>query len=330
MMFDFVGVLILVVLLALFAFLFVRSWGSKRIWLKALGSFFAGLLTLAVLLVLVVALIGYYKLNAPQPNPVSNLKAGGTPEQVARIGRYASLCAGCHSTAGKLPVDGSKDNFGVDPRGGPSLGVIYPPNLTPAGPLKDWSDGEIVRAIREGVHKNGRALIIMPSESFRNISDADIQALVAFLRSQPPTPHDTPENNIALFGAILIGAGVAPLQTNQPAITQPITAPPAGPTLEYGKYVVSWAGCRSCHGQDLAGGTPGGFEPAGPNLTAVVPKWSEADFMKAIRTGVTPEGKALDPDQMPWREYSTAFNEDDLKAVYAFLKTLAPIIKPAK
>lgn len=328
MIFDFVGVLIVVVLLALFAFLFVRSWGSKRAWLKWIGSFLTGLLTLLCTLVLVVALIGFYKLNAPQPNAVSNLKAGGTPEQVARIGRYATLCAGCHSTAGKPPFDGSKDNFGTDPSGGPSLGVITPPNLTPAGPLKDWTDGEIIRAIREGVHKNGRALIIMPSEAFHGLGDADVQALVAFLRSQPPTSHDTPETNISLFGAILIGAGVAPLQTNQAPITQPIASVPPGTTLEYGKYVVSWSGCRDCHGADLTGGTPGGFAPAGPNLTVLIPKWTEAEFFKSIRDGVDPTGKALDPDQMPWRDYSASFNDDDLKAIYAYLKTLTPIVKP--
>jgi amino acid transporter len=86
MMFDFVGVLFVVVLIALFAFLFLRAWGSKRAWLKWLGSFLAALLTVVCTLVLILALIGFYKLNALQPNPVSNLKAGGSPEQFARAG----------------------------------------------------------------------------------------------------------------------------------------------------------------------------------------------------------------------------------------------------
>ncbi len=327
MMFDFVGVLILVVLIALFAFLFVRAWGSKRAWLKWLGSFLAGLLTLLCTLVLVAALIGFYKLNAPQPNPPSNLKAGGSPEQLARAGRWATLCSGCHSTQGKLPLDGSKDNFFSGPDA-PPFGTLYPPNLTPAGPLKDWSDGEIVRAIREGIHKNGRPLVIMPADAFHNMSDADVQAVVAFLRSQPAVQHATPENNLSIVGAIIIATG-APLQTNQSPITQPIVAPAPGVTVEYGKYLVSIMGCHSCHGTDLAGGTPGFGPPPGPNLTAIVPKWSEADFLKTLHTGVDPTGKTLS-NEMPWKEYAATLTDDEFKAIFAYLKGLQPIVKPAK
>lgn len=325
MMFDFVGVLILVVLIAIFAFLFLRSWGSKRTWLKWLGLIVTGLLTLVFVLVLGLSLVGFSKLNASQSNPVSNLKAGGSPEQLARTARWANLCSGCHSTEAKLPLDGSKDNFFSGPDS-PPFGTLYPPNLTPAGPLKDWSDGEIIRAIREGVHKNGRALVIMPADSFHNMSDADVQALVAYLRSQPAIQHNTPENNLSIVGAILIATG-APLQTNQTPITQPIVAPAPGVTAEYGKYLVSVMGCQSCHGTDLAGGTPGFGPPPGPNLTAIVPKWSEADFLKALHTGVDPTGKTLS-SEMPWKEYSATLNDDEFKAMFVYLKGLPTIVKP--
>lgn len=328
-MFDFVGVLVLVVLVALFGFLAFRSSGSKRALLKWLGLILSGLLTLVFLLALVLALVGYSKLNARPGNPVSNLKAGGTPEQIARVGRWVNLCSGCHSTAQKLPLDGSKDNFFAGP-GAPPIGVVQPPNLTPAGPLKNWSDGEIVRAIREGIHKDGRPLIIMPSEIFHNMSDADVQALVTVLRNQPPVQHDTGDTFFNVIGAIFVATG-APFQTNQATITQPIVAPAAGVTPEYGKYMVDVLGCRACHGTDLAGGEaqPDG-SPPGPNLTAIVPKWSEADFMKTIRTGTDPTGKILDPEQMPWKEYSAAFTDDELKAVFAYLKGLKLIDKSAK
>ncbi len=328
MMFDFVGVLGLLVLLALFGFLFLRSWGSKRAWLKWLGVVLAGILTLLFTLVLVVALIGFYKLNASPGNPVSSLKAGGSPEQLARAGRWATLCSGCHSTQAKLPLDGSKDNFFSGPDA-PPFGTLYPPNLTPAGSLKDWSDGEIIRAIREGIHKNGRPLVIMPADAFHNLSDADVQALVAFLRSQPAVQHETPEINVSVIGAIIIATG-APLQTNQPPITQPIVAPAPGVTVEYGKYLVSVMGCQSCHGTDLAGGTPGFGPPPGPNLTAIVPKWSEADFFKALKTGVDPTGKEIKGDLMPWKEYAATLTDDEFKAIFAYLKGLPPIVKPAK
>jgi len=328
--FDFVGVLVLVVLVALFGFLAFRAWGSKRAWLKWLGLVLSGLLTVIFLLVLVLALVGFAKLNAPQPNPVSNLKAQGTPEQVASMGRKANLCSGCHSTQAKLPLDGAKEGFfsGSD---GPPFGMVQPPNLTPGGPLKDWTDGEIIRAIREGIHKNGRALVVMPSEVFHNMSDADVQALVAYLRSQPTVNHPTADTNLSVVAAIMVAAGIAPLQSNQPPITQPIVAPPAAVNPEYGKYLVSIMGCQACHGSDLAGGTPNpqGI-PVGPNLTVIVPKWSEADFLKTIKTGVDPSGKSLNPDEMPWKELSVALTDDELKAIFAQLKGLKPIDKSVK
>lgn len=105
-----------------------------------------------------------------------------------------------------------------------------------------------------------------------------------------------------------------------------MVAPPEGATADYGKYLVSVIGCRACHGQDLAGGKPSGFgPPAGLNLTALAPKWSEADFVKTIRTGVDPTGHSLNPDAMPWKEVSTFGTDDDLKAIYAYLHALTPI-----
>jgi mono/diheme cytochrome c family protein len=175
----------------------------------------------------------------------------------------------------------------------------------------------------------------MPSEEFHNLSDADVQSIVAYLRSQPATPNkpqnDTPSNSLNLLGAIFVGAGLFPTSA-QPPITQPVVAPPEGTSAAYGKYLVDNIGCRSCHGPDLAGGTPGGFgPPPGPNLTQLVPKWSEADFVNTIRTGVDPTGHALNPDAMPWKEYAAFATDDDLKAIYAYVHGLTPIDKrPAK
>lgn len=316
-MFDFVGVGVLIVLIVLFGWLASRAWRSKRRILKWVGVVVAGLLTLVLTLALVVALIGFYQLNAAHNNPVANVKVAGTPAQIARGERFAQLCAGCHATTEKPPLVGGP-NFGAD---SPPLGTLYPPNLTPTH-LKDWSDGEILRAVREGVHKSGRSLIIMPAELFHNISDADAQSIVAYLRAQSPAVPDTPPTNINVIGALIVGTG-APLLAAQAPIAQAMTTPPVG-TTEYGQYLVSVVGCRSCHGDNLAGGTPGFGPPPGPNLTTIVPKWSEAEFFNAIRNGVDPKGAKIS-DEMPWKSISAFATDDDLKAMYAYLKTLTPI-----
>src|SRR5262249_51210123 len=157
--------------------------------------------------------------------------------------------------------------------GGPPMGTLYAPNLTPAGEIRDWTDGEIIRAIREGIHKSGRALIIMPSENFKNMSDADVQAVVAYLRSQPASGTASPPARLSILAAAFIGVGMFPTAA-QPAITAPIVAPAEGRTPEYGKYLVSVLGCTTCHGENLGGRKPGMGPPAGPNLTMIVPKWS--------------------------------------------------------
>ena len=331
-MFDIVGVLVLVVLAALFGWLATRAWRARNAILKWVGVVLSGLLTLVFSLLLVVGLVGFYRLNQNynSSHPAPDVTVALTAENIARGEKFANFCAGCHSPIQQLPLTGL--NF-LDPaEGGPPAGTLYAPNLTPAGEIAEWSDGEVMRAIREGVHKSGRSLLIMPSETFHDLSDADAQAIVAYLRSQPATGERSPDTRLNTVGAILLTA-VVPALTVQPHITQPIIAPPEGPTAEYGEYLVSNLGCRVCHGENLAGGTGGGgaFEPpAGPNLTAIVPQWSEEEFVTFFRTGVDPTGRNIDPEQMPWKVFSGFATDEDLKAIYAYLHGLTPVEGPAQ
>ncbi len=308
----------------IFAVLLFLALRIRRPPLKWIGVVVAGLLTLVFGVATVLGVIAIAKLNSTQPNPVSNIKASTSPQDIARAQRLAILCGDCHSSNGTAVLDGSKESTIPD-----MLATIYAPNLTPGGDLKNWSDGQIARAIREGVDDEGKPLFIMPSEAFHSMSDADVAAFVGYLRSMPAVNHDTPPKAIAPLGLLLLGAGQVPSAV-QPPITQPIVGAPEGVTLEYGKYLTDTVGCRDCHGADLAGGTPGGNgPPPGPNLTVLVPKWSEADFIKTIRTGTDPTGHTLDPEQMPWKSYSTALTDDNLRALYMYIHSLPPIVKPA-
>ncbi len=328
-----IGILILVAVAVLFGFLARRAWGSKRWLIKFPGVILAGLLTLVLALVAIVATIGFVRLYVPVGNPVASVKVAGTPEQIARGEKFAQFCAACHSSTRKPPLAGGKDNFAQIPNG-PSFGKVYPPNLTPAGELKDWSDGEIIRAIREGVHKSGRPLLVMPTRGFRELSDDDVQAIVAYLRSMPATKHnadtDANTNEGNLLAALFSGAGILPYFA-QPPITKPIASPPPGANLENGRYLARVIPCRECHGEDYGGRQPAAIgPPAGPNLTVLVQKWSEADYVKTIRTGVDPSGHSLDPDKMVWKEISAFATDDELKAIYMYLKSLPVVQTPAK
>lgn len=313
-MFDYVGVGVLVVLILLFGWLTTRSWRIKNGALRWVTTILSGLLTLIFGAATVMALVGYTRLNAQHTNPVHEVSVAMTPENIARGEKFARACAGCHSSTGDLPLSGQ--NF----LEGAPFGTFYAPNLTPIH-LQDWSDGEIIRAIREGVRKDGRSLLIMPSSAFHNLSDEDVQAVVAYLRSQPAIEPASPQNNLNVIGAILFGMN--PPSSVQAPITAPVAAPQAGVTPEYGGYLVSSIGCRDCHGSNMAGGTvdpSGNGPPAGPNLTRAIGEFDEAQFITLLRSGALPNGDQVS-EEMPYKDYEK-FSDDDFRAIYAYLKSL--------
>ncbi|MDE3091307.1 MAG: cytochrome c, partial [Chloroflexota bacterium] len=285
---NIIGVLILITLVVLFAWLTRRAWGSKHKILKFPVLILTGLLTLLFALVTVLVLVGFFKLYQPHNNPVANVQVARTSAQIARGEKLANICMSCHSPGNQLPLSGSDfvAKFSYLP-----VGTFYAPNLTPSGNIKDWNEGEVIRAIREGVHKDGRSLLVMPSDSFRNMSDEDIQAVVAYLRSQPAVGNPTPTNEFNLMAALFVN--LMDLQTAQAPVAR--VAMPKPSTKEYGKYMVDIIGCQSCHGDQLQGkpdnGQPG--PPPGPNLTLIVPQWTEEQFMTFFNTGKLPSGATV-------------------------------------
>jgi cytochrome c553 len=303
-----------IILAIVFAWLSVRAWRVRNIALRVVGGLLTALLTLVCAAVSVVGLVGAYRLYAPHGAPAASITVQANADQIAVAGRRANGCTGCHSSTGNLPLDGGTDNF----LGGP-LGTLVPPNLTPGGPLKTWSDGEIIRAVREGVDRDGHPLMIMPSDTFHHLSDTDVQHLVAYLRSQPTSNQTTPDRDIGLMGLVLVGSELFPT-AEQPHIDQPVAAPSAGVTPQYGQYLVDTTGCRVCHGANLEGRTPGGFgPPAGPSLRAILPSWQEGQFVQFFRTGVDPNGRKIDPNQMPWQDIGKSYTDDELRAIYSYL-----------
>jgi len=312
--------LVIVVVAVVFGWLTWRAWRAKRWFVKWPGVVLGGLLTLLLAAVSVAVARGLYTFYVPRGSPVEALQVAGKPEQIARGEHLARIeCVGCHTTTGDLPLSGGR-NLGKDipiP-----LGDFYSINLTPGGPLKDWSDGEIMRVLNEGVDRDGHPLVVMSANTVRYFNADDKQALIAYLRSQPtvdnPTPLPADQPN--LLAAVMLGAGLIKFQ---PAVTVEIV--PKGATAAYGEYIVSWRGCRMCHGPDLGGGTgtSNGIKvPVGPTLR-VVQGWTVEQFVATLRTGVDPSGHALDATQMPWKEIGL-LDDEELGALYAYLKALPP------
>jgi mono/diheme cytochrome c family protein len=312
-----IALLVLLGLTVLFVLLARRAWRAKHAIVKWPGVILAGLFAALFGLLIIMSVNGLVQVSLPRGGPVPALKVAGTPEQIARGQHLAnSLCASCHTADGSLPLSGGRDVGTDSPL---PIGSYWSINLTPAGPLKDWSDGEILRALREGADKDNHALLVMSSNSVRYLSEEDKQAVIAYVRSQPAIAKETgsPPDQPNLLVAILFSAGVVKFQ---PPFNAPATAPTRGETPEYGKYIVAFEDCVTCHGPELTGGMDP-TAPHGPNLR-VVQGWTRAQFISTLRTGTDPGGHALS-DMMPWK-FVNRLDDDELGALYAYLKSLPP------
>ena len=235
------------------------------------------------------------------------------------------LCMECHTA-----------DLGGDPHffDGGALGKGISPNLTSGqgGLGAQFTDADFVRAIRNGVKPDGTSVFLMPSTDFYYLSDQDLGDLIAYIRSVPAVDRQTPEPHarFSFLGNMMYGAGLFGNLLRAGRIEQLGEAPSApqpGITAAYGQYLVTINGCHDCHGAQLSGGKPSQpGSPLAPNLTpgGELRAWTEADFIKTLRTGVTPSGTQLPNQFMPWKSKSQ-MTDDELKAVWAYFQSLPPL-----
>ena len=317
MLVNVLSLLVVIALVVLLAWLVRRAWRARNAFLKWAGVVLAGLLTLLLVLVAVFGARGIIVANQPRNAPIPDIQISGTPEQIARGQHIAStMCAGCHSTTGDVPLDGGNRSLSDDI--GLPLGAIVAPNLTPAGPLKNVSDGQIWRLFRYGITSEGRSTA-MPIANLKNLSDEDLTAIIAYLRSQPAVEHATAPYSPSFLAAVLVGANI--FQLDFPPVTGPVVAPPAAVTAAYGAYIVNYNDCYNCHGPNLDG-RPTSPGPVGPDLR-VVKGWTQAQFVAAMRTGVDPSGHEMKP-LMPWKQIGR-LDDVELGALYEYLHSLPPL-----
>jgi mono/diheme cytochrome c family protein len=309
--------------------------------LKTAGILFALALTGGA------GLLGYvtqYLPNIPVPQ---DLRVAVTPERVKR-GEYLALhvtaCMDCHSTRdwsvfsaplkpGTLGVGGERFDQTMH-----FPGAFIAPNLTPHA-LKDWTDGELYRAITSGVSRDGHPLFpVMPYLAYGKMATEDIHCIIAYLRSLPsavsnpgPSKADPPVNVIMHL---------------MPQPANPAAAVPAKTdSVAYGGYLASAAGCTECHTKSVQGkpvGQPfaGGFEfplPGGtlrsanitPHATKGIGAWTKEMFVARFKAFAEGNFKPTTVDMpggqmqtvMPWTMYA-GMTEEDLGAIFDYLKTL--------
>lgn len=236
------------------------------------------------------------------------------------LSRAISKCVECHGDdlGGAVVFDGMP------------MARVVAPNLTTGrgGVGNDRSDDDFLRAIRHGIGMGGRSLVLMPARNYWHMSDADVGALIGYVRSVPPVDRELEPTAFGLVGRVLLLKGDLDPMFEAKAMDHTArrsAAPAADTTAEYGHYLAEIGGCTGCHGATLSGGPiPGGPPDAKPaaNITPdAIGTWTEADFFKALREGVRPAGTAIDSTIMPIR-LTREMTDLETKAIYMYLKTV--------
>jgi mono/diheme cytochrome c family protein len=264
-----------------------------RTILKWIGYVLGGLPALLVIAAAIVYFQSESILNKAYTAPQVSIAIPNDAATIARgkyLAEHVSVCVDCHGEdfGGGVVVDD------------PAIGYAPAPNLTTGqgGVGALLTDAEFARVLRYGVLPDNKSVRVMPSDDYQHLSDADLAAIIAYVRSVPPVDNVTRPWELRPLGRILLVTGQLPIMIADridPATVQPGTAP-AGVTKEYGHYLA--------------------------NIAGAISGWTEADFISAIRTGVDKTGHKID-DEMPTFRYA-GMTDDELKAIWLFISTAPP------
>ena len=303
---------------------------------------FGWLLTLVVVVFAAGAVYVASRQNLHFDAPAPAIAASTDSAVVAR-GHYivwaVAPCAGCHGdpkqavafeSGAEIPLSGGVV-FNIPP------GKFYPRNITsdPATGIGAIPDSLIARALRLGIRHDGRALL--PFMEWQNMSDEDLKAVISYLRTLPPVNHKVLDHEPNLLGRVVLATVLS--KPIGPKGTPPATSP-HGATVENGRYLVeSVALCGSCHTQrNPATGEFTGVPYAGSHMVekdSLGRSFNPPNLLPAPRTGRTAAmtedqfvtrmraGRVIPGSPMPWQVFGR-MQEDDLRAIYRFLRTLPP------
>lgn len=247
------------------------------------------------------------------------------PEGAAALarGRYLFMSRGCAECHG---ANGAGHAFIDDPKVGM---YVRAPNISPrAGSVTaGYSTADWERVVRHGIKPNGQPVMIMPSEDYSRFTDADVSALVAYVRTLPAVEGGPAQFKLPTLVRVLYGFGV--IRDAAEKIDHrlaPAAVVPEGVSIQHGRYVAQM--CVGCHGEGLSGGKIPGAPPDWPaaaNLTpgegSVLPRYASAEsFRSAMRAGQRPDGSRIS-SVMPFASLRE-MSDVDLDAIHVYLASV--------
>lgn len=243
-----------------------------------------------------------------------------SPAAVADAARQARLlgCLSCHG-------DGLRGNEMFE---GEGLGRIWAPNLPRL--TRERTDAQLAAAIRQGVAPDGRPLLVMPSGLFSRLSDEEVSAQIAWIRSLPADAPETPRTRLSLLGRYTVLNGDMPIQPRLVGHYRRLMPPDLGPRHALGRRIAATV-CAECHGADLAGGdrphadfnsTIVQATPPTPDLS-IAAAYDLPAFARLLRTGVPPGGRRLGMMAAVARSDFRHFTDEEIAALHAYLQARA-------
>lgn len=259
----------------------------------------------AILVVAIVAIYGIstWRLNSRHDIAGLTLRLAPDASMVTEGQRLAHVngCFGCHGEdlAGHLFLDKL------------FIGRLSGHNLTRVVP--QYTDERLTNVIRGGIKSDGTGNIFMPSHAMVRLADADIAAIIAYLRTVERRPDAVKDTNLGLLPRALVAIGMIPVEPDivDPAQLGPRERPTAG---ALGPYIARTT-CAYCHGLDLHGEE----QVESPNLFAIVPAYSLADFRTLLSTGIPLGGRKLGLMKEMSQSALKYMSDDEVAAVYAYL-----------
>jgi len=308
------------------------------------------ILGILLLVVLALGLVGFITINSKgipsyEVEPIDH-QVIATPEQVERGKKLAlMLCVNCHRDPNTGALTGTRM---VDVPA--EFGEIYSPNITQDKEhgIGEWTDSELLYLLRTGIKRDGQYAPPYMAK-LPTMADADIDALIAFLRSGDPlvTPNPTPDRPSApsVLTKLLCQVAWEPF----PMPDAPIARPDTADQLALGKYLAHNLDCFSCHSADFKTNnflipeqSPGYFGGGNtllnregqvmlssnltPDPETGIGNWSEEAFIRAVKYGLKEGEPALQYPMIPY----AALTDTEASAIYQYLKTIPPIENKVK
>jgi nicotinate dehydrogenase subunit B len=281
---------------------------------------------------LAAALLPWRAAIAPIERPDPGAYSAATIERGRQLAALGD-CAVCHTSVG------GHTNAGGRPLETP-FGVIYTTNITPDPEtgLGNWSYTAFERAMREGIHRDGRHLYpAFPYMHFTRTSEPDLQALYAYLMAQEPVRQRPPLTRLGFpfnLRPLMAGWNALFLKVGTLA-ADPLQSDP----WNRGRYLVEGLGhCSACHsprnalgaeidgeGDHLSGGWADGWEaPALTRLSIAPVPWDKESLYEYLRTGYSPLHGAAAGPMAPVIEELLTLPDQDIDAIAIYLASLNP------